>query len=91
MAELADGTVTFLFTDIESSSQLWEQYPDGMNAALACHDLLLRQAIEAHQGTVVKTTGDGILAAFRAVASALAAALSAQQALFAETWLDIQP
>ena len=42
MAELPSGTVTFLFTDLEASTRLWEQYPDAMNAALARHDALLR-------------------------------------------------
>src|SRR5689334_23865411 len=54
MAELPAGTVTFLFTDLEGSTRLWEQYPDAMKAASARHDALLREAIEAHHGSVVK-------------------------------------
>jgi class 3 adenylate cyclase len=42
------GTVAFLFTDIEGSTRLWEQYPDAMRTALARHDALLRHAIEAN-------------------------------------------
>ena len=49
MMDLPIGTVTFLFTDIEGSTHLWEQYPDGMKASLARHDLLLRQAVENSQ------------------------------------------
>ena len=64
MTELPSGTVTFLFTDIEGSTRLWEEHPDAMRDALARHDELLRQAIEAHGGYVFKTTGDGFHAAF---------------------------
>src|SRR6516162_8054452 len=60
MSALPTGTVTFLFTDVEGSSRLWEQYPEAMKAALARHDELLREAVEAHHGWVVKTTGDGV-------------------------------
>jgi class 3 adenylate cyclase len=54
------GTITFLFTDIEGSTRLWERSPDGMKDALKRHDMILRTAIEASDGQVVKTTGDGI-------------------------------
>ena len=74
------GTVTFLFTDIEGSTTLWEQHPDAMRVALARHDALLCHAIEAADGCIVKTTGDGVLAVFGAAADALAACLAAQRA-----------
>ena len=64
MAELPSGTVTFLFTDLEVSTRLWEQEPDAMRAALARHDAILREAIAAHGGHVVKGTGDGVHAVF---------------------------
>jgi class 3 adenylate cyclase len=70
-------TITHLFTDIEGSSALWEQQPEGMQTALARHDALLRQAIEAHAGRVVKTAGDGCHAAFDAALSAIGGALAA--------------
>ena len=57
MSELPTGTVTFLFTDLEGSTRLWEQHPDVMQGALARHDELVRSAIEAASGHVVKTTG----------------------------------
>ena len=63
------GTVTFLFTDIERSTQLWESAPEAMRPALERHDALLRAAIDAHDGYVVKTTGDGVRAAVRAGAA----------------------
>ena len=84
-------TITHLFTDIEGSSALWEQQSEGMQIALARHDALLRQAIEAHAGRVVKTTGDGCHAAFDTALSAIGGALAAQQALLAEPWTEIQP
>ena len=56
--------MTFLFTDIEGSTRLWEDEPDAMRAALALHDGLVRDAIEAQGGRVVKSTGDGAFAAF---------------------------
>ncbi len=75
--------VTFLFTDIEGSTRLWEEQPDAMRQALARHDDLLRAAIERHGGQVLKTTGDGFCAAFPTAPAALAAALDAQLALAA--------
>ena len=64
MAELPSGTVTFLFTDLEGSTRLWEEFPNEMRAALARHDEILRDAVEQRDGHVVKTTGDGLHAAF---------------------------
>jgi hypothetical protein len=51
------GIVTLLFTDIEGSTEKWEQEPEQMAHALARHDALLRAAVEAHRGRVIKTTG----------------------------------
>ena len=80
------GTVTFLFTDIEGSTRLWEQHSEPMRAALARHDAILRQAIEQNNGHVFKTVGDAFCAAFATATEALKAALAGQQALQAETW-----
>lgn len=55
--ELPSGTVTFLFTDIEGSTRLWEERPDEMRAALAQHDEILRSAIEGNHGYVFATGG----------------------------------
>jgi len=84
--ERPSGTVTFLFTDIEGSTKLWEQYPEAMKVAVARHDIILQRAIEVHLGYVVKTMGDGLLAAFGTAHAALAAAVHAQGSLQAETW-----
>ena len=59
MRNLPDGTVTFLFTDIEGSTRIWQRDPDAMKIALSRHDALLRDAVESNEGVVVKTTGDG--------------------------------
>lgn len=80
-SQLPTGTVTFLFTDIEGSTTLWEQHPDAMQVALARHDKLLRQAIESSDGCIVKSTGDGAYAAFATAMDALAACLAAQRVL----------
>jgi class 3 adenylate cyclase len=80
------GTITFLFTDLEGSTRLWEQHPDAMRDALARHDEILRQSVLAAGGHLVKTTGDGVHAAFRTARDALDGALRAQRCLLAEPW-----
>ena len=80
------GTATFLFTDIEGSTRLWEERAEGMRHSLARHDELLRKSVEAAGGDIVKTTGDGVHAAFGRPEDALAAAATAQRALAAEPW-----
>ncbi len=86
MPELPSGTVTFLFTDLEGSTRLWEQHRAAMVPALERHDLMLREAVESAGGVVVKTTGDGLHAVFTTTRGALDAALAAQRALGAESW-----
>jgi predicted ATPase len=73
--------MTFLFTDIEGSTRRWESDAEGMRAALAVHDAVLREAIEGHGGFLFKHTGDGVCAAFDSPSSALDAAVGAQRAL----------
>ena len=77
----ASAVTTFLFTDIEGSTRLWEEEPERMQPALACHDALARTAVESHRGTVVKMTGDGLHAAFDLPLDAIGATLQLQQAL----------
>jgi predicted ATPase/class 3 adenylate cyclase len=84
--ELPSGTVTFLFTDLESSTRLWEEHPEAMHAAIARHDEILHKAIRAHGGTVVKMTGDGAHAAFATAHAAIGAAIDAQLGLAGESW-----
>ena len=75
---------SFLFTDIVGSTQLWEEYPDAMAAALERHDALMRQAVEASAGQVFKTVGDAFCAAFATAGAGLAAAIAAQRAIATE-------
>ena len=82
---------TFLFTDIEGSTRLWEEHASSMGVALAEHDRLLRLSIEERGGTVIKTTGDGILAVFADPVAAVDAALAAQRALRDATWRETGP
>ncbi len=84
------GTVTFLFTDVEGSTRLWEQSRDAMTTALARHDAILRRAIETREGYVFSTGGDAFAAAFQRVSDAIEAALSAQIALQAESWPSVE-
>ncbi len=79
-------TLTFLFTDVEGSTSLWEKYPEAMSDALLRHDEILRRAIEAHDGHVFKTVGDAFHAAFPTAPKALLAALDAQRVLHRAEW-----
>jgi predicted ATPase/class 3 adenylate cyclase len=88
MGNLPSGTVTFLFTDIEGSTQLWEKHPGAMKDALARHDSILRAAIESNGGYVIKTTGDGFHAVFEKAVAAVQATLTAQRA-FQEPICDL--
>src|SRR5262249_57515518 len=81
MAELPTGTVTFLFTDLEGSTRLWEQYPQAMKNASARHDEILRDAIAEYGGHIVKMTGDGGHAAVSDAPRALHAAPGVPRAL----------
>jgi predicted ATPase/class 3 adenylate cyclase len=78
---LLSGTITFLFTDIEGSTKLWELHPEAMKAALAKHDSILRELIETNRGHIIKTTGDGVHAGFPTALDAVTATLSAQHKL----------
>ena len=91
MTRWPDGTVTFLFTDIEGSTHLWETEPDAMRVALARHDALLHGAIGASGGHVFKTVGDAFCAAFATAPDALTAALGIQRVLARETWRTRSP
>ena len=73
--------VTFLFTDIEGSTRLWEQEPERMPLVMARHDAISKSAVERNRGTIVKMTGDGVHAAFDSPLDALIATLEIQQQL----------
>src|ERR1700746_1870324 len=80
-AAVPSGVLTFLFTDVEGSTRRWEADADAMRKALAAHDNVLREGIEAQGGFVFKHTGDGVCAAFASPRSAVDAAVTAQRAL----------
>ncbi len=86
MDNLPTGTVTFLYTDIESSTKRWEAHPDAMKAAVERHDVILRQAIQEHGGIVFRTMGDAFCASFHTAPPALLAALASQRVLTSESW-----
>jgi class 3 adenylate cyclase len=88
MPNLPSGTVTFLFTDIEGSTALWERDRTAMAAAVERHLALLGAAIEAHDGALFKVVGDAVQAAFPTAPEAVAAALDAQQSLLKERWSE---
>ena len=75
------GTVTFLFTDLEGSTRLWEEHPEAMKDALARHDAIVDDAVAAHDGHIVKRTGDGVHAVFATAEGGVRAATAAQRAL----------
>ncbi|MGA2761000.1 MAG: adenylate/guanylate cyclase domain-containing protein [Candidatus Cybelea sp.] len=81
---LPTGAITLLFSDIEGSTQRWEEQPEAMVSALHRHDQLLRGSIETNRGHIFKTVGDAFCAAFSHAADGVSAALDAQRALAAE-------
>jgi class 3 adenylate cyclase len=85
------GTVTFLFTDIEGSTRLWQADETAMRAALSRHDGILRKTVADHDGVVFSSMGDGIAAAFASASSALNAAVGAQRLMDAEVWPTTSP
>jgi predicted ATPase/class 3 adenylate cyclase len=86
VSDLPSGTVTFLFTDLERSTRLWEEDPKAMRTAMARHDALLEDAITRHGGVVFSHRGDGMAAAFGSAPQAVAAAVDGQLALSDEVW-----
>jgi predicted ATPase/class 3 adenylate cyclase len=86
MATQATGVVTFLFTDLEGSTRLWEEHPEAMAADLARHDRLLTEVIERGGGRLFKHTGDGVLAVFDMPSQAVLAATEAQGKMDTESW-----
>ena len=86
MSELPRGTVTFLFTDIEGSTQLLKQLGGAYGDVLADHQRILRAAFAAHHGREVDTQGDSFFVAFQRGKDAVAAAVDAQRDLAAHAW-----
>ena len=87
---LPTGTVTFLFTDIEGSTQLLRGSPGAYADTLATHRRLLRAAFRAHDGREIDTQGDSFFVAFPTAGQAVGAAVEGQRALAAHPWPDRQ-
>jgi class 3 adenylate cyclase len=85
---LPAGTVTYLFTDQEGSTRLWERHPAAMRAALAGHDALIEFLTEQHDGLVVRPRGEGDsrFCVFARATDAVAAAAAVQRALHRQDW-----
>jgi len=81
---LPTGTVTFLFSDIEGSTQRWESHREAMKAAVARHEQLMSAAIKQHCGYIFKIMGDAFCVAFPTAPEAVRAALDAQLTLAKE-------
>ena len=93
MAELPSGTVTFLLTDVEGSTALWDEAPEAMRVALARHDALFDEAIRRHGGVDIRPRGEGDsrFAVFASAPAAVAAAVVVQRAFAAEDWPTPRP
>jgi predicted ATPase/class 3 adenylate cyclase len=85
-SQVGEDTLTFLFTDVEGSTRLWEEHPEAAREALARHQEILDAVIAAHGGRVFKTVGDAALASFATASEAVDAAIAGQQALQREEW-----
>ena len=86
MSNPPSGVVTFLFTDIEGSTKLWQEFPEQMKSNLVRHETLLRAAFERNEGFVFKTVGDGFCVAFSGALQGLSAAIEGQKSLAREDW-----
>src|SRR5438552_17307874 len=93
MAALPTGTVTFLLTDVEGSTRLWEQHPEQMRQALLQHDAIVEFLTEQHHGAVVRPRGEGDsrFCVFARASDAVAAAAAMQRALSVEDWTTPTP
>jgi predicted ATPase/class 3 adenylate cyclase len=93
MAELPSGTVTFLLTDVEGSTALWEAAPEAMRVALARHDALFDEAVRRYGGVHIRPRGEGDsrFAVFASALDAVGAAVAIQRAFAAEPWTTPRP
>lgn len=88
---MASAPLTFLFTDIENSTPLWEKFAGEMQRISARHDMLLREVIEMNRGRVIKMTGDGFHAVFESALDGVTAAVTGQQLISAKPWPAVPP
>jgi class 3 adenylate cyclase len=90
---LPSGTVTFLMTDVEGSTKLWEKHPEQMRSVMTRHDAIASEAIARHEGTLIKSRGEGdsLFCVFGKASDAVAAALTLQRAFLEEPWPEQTP
>ena len=88
LTALPSGTLTFLLSDIELSTAVWDQHPDSMRRALEIHDEIFQKAVPHHDGRLVELgrEGDSVLCVFRRPSEAVACALDAQLAFHRAKW-----
>src|SRR3954469_11933650 len=93
MSNLPSGTVTFLFTDIEGSTRLWEEHPEATRAALVRHDALVETLVDKDNGMLVRPrgAGDSRFAVFSRSTDAIGAAAALQKAMYSEPWATPTP
>jgi predicted ATPase/class 3 adenylate cyclase len=91
MSEPSPNAHTFVFADLESSTRLWERFPDAMTVAMERHDAILQHSVKSAGGRVVKITGDGLMAVFPSPLEAVDASLAAQRSLHEEAWGETGP
>ena len=93
MSDLPDGLVTFLFTDVQGSTRMWEESPDLMMRALEQHDEAIDAAVDAHGGVSVKPRGEGDsrFVVFDDAMNSVAAVAEMQRKLAATDWATPQP
>ncbi len=83
------GNVTFLFTDIEGSTKLSQEFAENYPDALIRHNMILRDAVNSNNGFVFKTVGDAFCCAFQNAADAVRAAYEIQKSLLSENWNEV--
>src|SRR5258705_9974970 len=86
MNDLPSGTVTFLFTDIESSTKIAREHPETWETLRSRHDQILREAIESNNGYVFQIIGDAFCAAFHTAGESVRATVKSQMDLNNENW-----
>ncbi len=87
-SSLPTGTLTFLFTDVEGSTHLWELYPEAMRAAMARHDELIESSVAQSGGVIVRPRGEGDsrFAVFQHATDATTTAIAIQRKFSTESW-----
>ena len=86
---MPEGTVTFLFSDLEGSTGLLERYGAAASTALERHYRLFEELVDRNRGMVFETVGDAVYAAFSSPVDSVAAALDAHRALAADPWSEV--